>query len=57
MPRVVQIIFNKVFSVSSALNDDFLSFPSSFQPINIQGDFNIKNNHLGASKKTDSIKN
>ena len=28
----------KVLSVSSALNDDFLSFPLSFQLINIQGD-------------------
>jgi hypothetical protein len=29
----------KVLSVSSALNDDFLSFPLSFQLINIQGDY------------------
>ena len=41
-------------SVSSALNDHFLSFPSSFQLVNIEGDL-IKNNHLGTSKKTDSM--
>ena len=45
---------NKVLSVSSALNNHFLSFPSSFQLVNIEGDL-IKNNHLRTSKKTDSM--